>query len=152
MAEPQPGAAEGFYTPEERLYQLQGKLYRDLRVRIDTGIHTNRMSYADAVDLFSEIVDFLPASAAILRRHSLTRRKRAAVQLSARSFVTQSGRRRQSPIDWARMNLRASQRGKQPARRSLFSRSRFHVLFMKQGTIPSGYFREELLREIGETK
>ena len=60
MAEPQPGAPEGFYTPEERLYQLQGKLYRDLRVRVDTGIHTNRMSYAEAVDLFSEIVDFLP--------------------------------------------------------------------------------------------
>ena len=44
MAEPQPGAPNGFYTPEERLYQLQGKLYRDLRVRIDTGIHTGRMS------------------------------------------------------------------------------------------------------------
>ncbi|HET9786999.1 MAG TPA: DUF885 family protein, partial [Pyrinomonadaceae bacterium] len=27
MSEPQPGAPEGFYTPEERLYQLQGKLY-----------------------------------------------------------------------------------------------------------------------------
>src|SRR6185369_13466650 len=29
MAEPQPGAPQGAYTPEERLYQLQGKLYRD---------------------------------------------------------------------------------------------------------------------------
>src|SRR6185503_2904932 len=33
MAEPAPHAPQGFYTPEERLYQLQGKLYRDLRVR-----------------------------------------------------------------------------------------------------------------------
>src|SRR6185295_15787618 len=57
MGEPQPGAENGFYTPEERLYQLKGKLYRDLRVRIDTGIHTKRMTYAEAVDLFSEIVD-----------------------------------------------------------------------------------------------
>jgi uncharacterized protein (DUF885 family) len=32
MAESQPGAPQGAYTPEERLYQLQGKLYRDLRV------------------------------------------------------------------------------------------------------------------------
>src|SRR5262245_15096087 len=62
MAEPQPGAPDGFYTPEERLYQLQGKLYRDLRVRVDTGIHTGRMSYDEAVDLFSQVVDFLPGS------------------------------------------------------------------------------------------
>jgi uncharacterized protein (DUF885 family) len=62
MAEPQPGAPNGFYTPEERLYQLQGELYRDLRVRIDTGIHTGRMGYDDAVTLFSEVVDFLPGA------------------------------------------------------------------------------------------
>ncbi|MFN2482949.1 MAG: DUF885 domain-containing protein, partial [Pyrinomonadaceae bacterium] len=49
MAEPQPGFPDGFYTPEERLYQLRGKLYRDLRVRIDTGLHTGRLSYDDAV-------------------------------------------------------------------------------------------------------
>ena len=60
MAEPQPGAPEGFYTPEERLYQLQGKLYRDLRVRVDTGIHTGRMTFDEAAELFSEVVDFQP--------------------------------------------------------------------------------------------
>src|SRR5262249_61638985 len=60
VAEPQPNSPQGAYTPEERLYQLQGKLYRDLRVRVDTGIHTGRMSYDDAVDLFSQGVDFLP--------------------------------------------------------------------------------------------
>ena len=64
MAEPQPAAPDGFYTPEEHLYQLQGKLYRDLRVRIDTGIHTGRMKFDDAVTLFSEVVDFLPGSCA----------------------------------------------------------------------------------------
>src|SRR5215210_6745907 len=62
MAEPQAGAPEGFYTPEERLYQLQGKLYRDLRVRIDTGIHTGRMTFDEAVELFSEVVDFQAGS------------------------------------------------------------------------------------------
>src|SRR5207344_1727979 len=53
---------QGFYTPEEHLYQLRGKLYRDLRVRIDTGIHTGRMQFDDAVTLFSEIVAFQPGS------------------------------------------------------------------------------------------
>ncbi|HEV8253603.1 MAG TPA: DUF885 domain-containing protein, partial [Vicinamibacteria bacterium] len=62
MSEPAPGAPDGFYTPEERMYQLQGQLYRDLRVRIDTGIHTGRLGYDEAVDLFSEVVDFLPGS------------------------------------------------------------------------------------------
>jgi hypothetical protein len=28
----------------------------------------------------------------------------------------------------------------------------FHVLFMKQGTIPVGYFREELLKELQAKK
>ena len=34
MAEPQPGAPGGFYTPEERLYQLKWQVLRDARVRI----------------------------------------------------------------------------------------------------------------------
>ena len=63
MAEPQPGAPDGFYTPEERLYQLQGKLYRDLRVRVDTGIHTSRMTYAEAVISFHKCVTFCRARA-----------------------------------------------------------------------------------------
>jgi hypothetical protein len=29
-----------------------------------------------------------------------------------------------------------------------FNPQEFHLLFMRQGTIPSGYFREELLKEI----
>jgi uncharacterized protein (DUF885 family) len=33
-----------------------------------------------------------------------------------------------------------------------FSAKTFHLLFMKQGTIPAGYFRDELLREIREMK
>ena len=53
LAEPAPGAPGGFYSPEERLYQLRGKLYRDLRVRIDTGLHTGRLGFEDAVTLFS---------------------------------------------------------------------------------------------------
>ena len=62
MAEPQADAPNGFYTPEEHLYQLQGQLYRDLRVRIDTGLHTGRLTYDAATTLFSEVVDFLPGS------------------------------------------------------------------------------------------
>jgi hypothetical protein len=29
---------------------------------------------------------------------------------------------------------------------------KFHLLFMRQGTIPPGYFEEQLLSEMAETK
>src|SRR5690606_8908574 len=64
MAEPLAGAPNGFYTPEERLYQLHYKLYRDIRVHVDTGIHTGRMTYDQAVTHFSEVRDFLPGDCA----------------------------------------------------------------------------------------
>jgi uncharacterized protein (DUF885 family) len=50
----------GSTLPEERIYQLQGKLYRDLRVRIDTGIHTGRMTYDAATTLFQRSSISLP--------------------------------------------------------------------------------------------
>lgn len=148
MAEPQPGAPEGFYTPEERLYQLQGKLYRDLRVRIDTGIHTNRMIYADAVDLFSEIVDFLPgkcsdatAVQSDAKKASCSSAERAIFRYSkwpTQAITYRLGKDEIFALRKEANNLLGDR----------FSAKAFHVLFMKQGTIPSGYFREELLREI----
>ena len=146
MAEPQPGAPEGFYTPEERLYQLQGKLYRDLRVRIDTGIHTGRMSYDEAVDLFSEVVDFLPGRCSDPSRSDA---KRASCESSERAIFRYS----KWPTQAITYRLGKDQiySLREEASRLLgerFSPKTFHLLFMKQGSIPAGYFREELLREI----
>ena len=152
MAEPQPGAPDGFYTPEERIYQLQGKLYRDLRVRIDTGIHTNRLSYGDAVDMFSEIVDFLPgkcsdtsSTQSEAKKASCLSAERAIFRYSKWPTQAITYRLGKDEIFALRKDL-ANQLGDR------FSAKTFHVLFMKQGTIPSGYFREELLREIREAK
>jgi uncharacterized protein (DUF885 family) len=146
MAEPQPGAPEGFYTPEEHLYQLQGKLYRDLRVRVDTGIHTGRMSYGDAVDLFSEIVDFQPgkcsdASKSDSKRASCDSAERAIFRYS--KWPTQAITYRLGKDQIFALRAEAS---KQLG--AGFSPKAFHLLFMRQGTIPAGYFREELLKEI----
>ena len=148
MGEPQQGAPEGFYTPEERLYQLQGKLYRDLRVRIDTGIHTKRMSYADAVDLFSEIVDFLPGKCS-----DTTSVKSDAKKASCESAERAIFRYSKWPTQAITYRLGKDEifALRKEAATSLgdrFSPKTFHVLFMKQGTIPSGYFRDELLQEI----
>jgi len=152
MAEPQPGAPQGFYTPEERLYQLQGKLYRDLRVRVDTGIHTGRMSYDDAVDLFSQVVDFLPGSC---RDTAATSKddKRASCK-SAEGAIFRYSKWPTQAITY-RLGKDQIYALREEASKLLgdrFSAKAFHLLFIKQGTIPSGYFREELLRELGETK
>lgn len=152
MAEPQPGAPQGFYTPEERLYQLQGKLYRDLRVRVDTGIHTGRMSYDDAVDLFSQVVDFLPGSC---RDAASTAKddKRASCK-SAEGAIFRYSKWPTQAITY-RLGKDQIYALREEAAKLLgerFSPKTFHLLFIKQGTIPSGYFRDELLRELREMK
>lgn len=148
MAEPQPGSPEGFYTPEERLYQLQGQLYRDLRVRIDTGIHTNRISYAEAVDLFSETVDFLPGKCSdTTATHSEA--KKASCQSSERAIFRYSKWPTQAiTYRLGKDEIFALRKEASGLLGERFSPKTFHLLFMKQGTIPVGYFRDELLREI----
>ncbi len=148
MAEPQPGAPEGFYTPEERLYQLQGKLYRDLRVRVDTGIHTNRMTYAEAVDLFSETVDFLPGKCSDTKAVK-SDAKRASCDSAEKAIFRYSKWPTQAiTYRLGKDEILALRKEAAALVGDGFSPKTFHLIFMRQGTIPSGYFRDELLREI----
>lgn len=152
MAEPQPGFPNGFYTPEERLYQLKGKLYRDLRVRIDTGLHTGRLPYDDAVDLFSQVVDFLPGSC---RDSEAT--KSEAKRASCKGAEAAIFRYSKWPTQAITYRLGKDQiyAVRNEAQRLLdqrFSPKEFHLLYMQQGTIPVGYFRDELLRKIQEKR
>lgn len=152
MAEPQPGFPQGAYTPEERLYQLQGKLYRDLRVRVDTGIHTGRMGYDEAVDLFSQVVDFLPGSCGDASNKTNDSKRASCTSAEAAIF-----RYSKTPTQAITYRLGKDQiyALREEAARVLgdrFSAKAFHLLFIKQGTIPAGYFREELLSEIRESR
>ncbi len=148
MAEPQPGAPNGFYTPEERLYQLQGTLYRDLRVRIDIGIHTGQFSYDTAVTLFSEVVDFLPGAcdsagraSSDIKRASCDAAERAIFRYS--KWPTQAITYRLGKDAIYALREEASKRFG-----SLFSLKAFHLAFIRQGTVPPGYFRDALLTEL----
>jgi uncharacterized protein (DUF885 family) len=148
LAEPQPGAHNGFYTPEERLYQLRGKLYRDLRVRVDTGIHIGRLSFDEAVTLFSETIDFLPGSCSEPDRVTLAA-KRSSCE-SARGAISRYARWPTQAITYRIgkdqiLTLRARA---QAALGGSFSSQRFHVEFMKQGTIPASYFGDDLLQSL----
>ena len=145
LAEPQPGAPTGFYTPEEHLYQLRGQLYRDLRVRIDTGLHTGRMTIPQAIDLFSEVVDFLPGSCSDPKALKLAAKRAScsdatdAIQRYAR-WPTQAITYRLGKEQILALRKRA-----QEALGPKFSAKQFHLEFMRQGTIPPGYFGDELI-------
>jgi len=148
LAEAAPGAPHGFYTPEERLYQLRARLLRDLRVRIDTGIHTGRLHFEDAVTLYSEVVDFLPGSCqdeAVLKADL----KQASCN-AARQGVARCARWPTQAITYrlGREQIVALRRRAQLELGARFSERRFHLEFMRQGPIPAGYFRDELLRTL----
>jgi uncharacterized protein (DUF885 family) len=145
IAEPQPGAPNGFYSPEERLYQLRGLLYRNLRVRIDTGLHTGKLGFDDAATLFSATVDFLPGSCTDAKALRLPA-KRASCK-SAQAAVNRYSRWPTQAITYRIgkdqiLALRARARQDLGDR---FSEQRFHLEFMKQGTIAAGYFADELI-------
>jgi uncharacterized protein (DUF885 family) len=155
MAEPQPGFPNGFYSPEEHLYQLQGQLYRDLRVRIDTGIHTGRMAYDDAVTLFSEVVDFLPGSC--LDPRTADRGKRTAVSDAKRASCESAERAIFRYSKWptqaityrlGKDQIYALRKEAAAALGDRFSPKTFHLLFIREGTIPPGYFHDTLLGQL----
>lgn len=150
MAEPQPGAPNGFYTPEEHLYQLQGQLYRDLRVRIDTGIHTGRLTYDAAVSLFSEIVDFLPGSCGA---PALPDVKRASCDAAERAIFRYSKWPTQAiTYRLGKAQIYALREEAQKQLGANYSAKAFHLAFIRQGTIPSGYFKAALLAELAPAK
>jgi uncharacterized protein (DUF885 family) len=146
MSEPAPQAPQGFYTPEERVYELQGQLLRDVRVRIDTGLHTGRISFDDAVDLYSQVVDFLPGSC---RADALSPEKKASCETATRAIFRYSKWPTQAityQLGKQRiLALRARAIRKVPGPDG---RRRFHLLFMQQGTIPPGDFEETLLADM----
>lgn len=66
-------AEHGFYTPEERLIQLEWMLVRAARVLIDVGLHTGSMTLEEATALLVDEVDLEPVLAkSEVRRYALS--------------------------------------------------------------------------------
>ena len=148
LGEPRKDAPYGVYTPEEKLYQLRGKLLRDLRVRIDTGIHTGRLAFDDAVDLFSDTVDFLPGScrdAGVLKDPL----KKASCD-AAYGQVTRYSRWPTQAITYriGKEQILAMRQRAQAELGEAFSLRVFHLTLMTQGTIPVTYFGDALIRSM----
>jgi uncharacterized protein (DUF885 family) len=145
MAEPQPGAPGGFYTPEERIYQLKGQLLRDARVHIDTGLHTGRLSFDQAVAYLTANVDLLPDACASppgdpVREAACAAARRAIYRYS--KWPTQAITYHLGKAEI--LDLRETMRRIQGER---FSLRGFHERFLSAGTIPAGFFREWILSE-----
>jgi uncharacterized protein (DUF885 family) len=143
MAEPAPGKPNGFYTAAERLYELQGQLLRAVRVRVDVGIHTGRMSYNEALDYFTEHVSFYPKAQAAAARDPVAR----AITETAQRALYRYSKWPTQAITYnlgknAIIELREALKQKQGAS---FSQRAFHERLMRMGTIPAGFYREFFL-------
>lgn len=142
MAEPRPGAPAGFYSPEERLYQLQGQIYRDLRVYVDTGIHTGRLGYAEAVELFSKTVDFLPGRCT----GKVSDTKRASCRAAEGAIFRYSKWPTQAiTYHLGKARIYALRHRAEQALGDAYSLQAFHKAFISEGTIPPDYFSDALI-------
>ncbi len=120
-------------------------LLRAVRVRVDVGIHTGRMSYDEAVSYFTEHVSFYPRAC-----------ERAAQDLAARAICDSASRAIYRYSKWptqaitynlgknAIVELREAWRAKQG---TAYSAKDFHERLMRMGSIPVGFFRESFLAE-----
>src|SRR6266498_420660 len=143
MAEPVEGHPHGFYTAAEHLYELQGQLLRAARVRIDVGIHTGRLGFQQAVDYFTENVQFYPGACA---RSTVDPVAKALCETATRAVYRYS----KWPTQAITYNLGKSEivELRDAARQragAAFSPRAFHERLMRMGTIPVGYYREEFL-------
>ena len=145
MSEPVAGHKYGFYSPGEYLYELQGQLLRAVRIRVDVGIHTSRMTFDDAIDYFTEHVLFTPGA-----------RVRAATDSAAKAAFDSASRAIYRYSKWptqaitynlgknAIIELREACKAKSG---ESFSEKKFHERFMSQGQIPVAYVRDSFLEE-----
>jgi uncharacterized protein (DUF885 family) len=146
VGEPRAGFPDGFYTPEERLFQLQNQLLRDARVVVDTGIHCGYMSFDDAVGYFSRNVYFVKGALSTDPAVNTDAAERADVNQAQQAIFRYSKWPTQA-ITYhlgkaAILELKDEFKTLEGPR---FDERRFHEEFLLQGSIPPGMFREDLL-------
>jgi uncharacterized protein (DUF885 family) len=143
MSDQQAGRPYGFYDAGEYMYELQGQLLRAVRIVVDVGIHTRRMTFDQAIDYFTEHVEFFPGA-----------RQRAAADPAARAAADVAQRAIYRYSKWPTQaitynlgkntiaDLREAYRAKTG---TAYSAKHFHQKFMGMGTIPVAYFKAMFL-------
>ncbi|MEO8587381.1 MAG: DUF885 domain-containing protein [Acidobacteriota bacterium] len=146
VGEPRPDLPGGFYTPEERLFQLQNQLLRDARIVVDTGLHCGFMSYDDAVNYFARNVAFVKGPVSIDPASNPNAAERAAVSSARREIFRYSKWPTQAITYFlGKAEILALREECRKIEGPSFSEKRFHEDFLLEGQIPPGLFRARLL-------
>jgi uncharacterized protein (DUF885 family) len=143
MAEPVEGRPHGFYTAAEHLYELQGQLLRAARVRIDVGLHTGRLTFGDAVNYFTEHVQFYPDACARAGDDPVAK---ALCETASRAVYRYSKWPTQAiTYNLGKSEIVALRDAALRREASAFTARGFHERLMRMGTIPVGYYRDGFL-------
>jgi uncharacterized protein (DUF885 family) len=143
MAEPKPNHKYGFYSAGEYLYELQGQLLRAVRIRVDVGLHTGRMTFDQAIDYFTEHVSFYPLA-----------RLNAAGDPTARAITEGAQRAIYRYSKWptqaitynlGKNSIIELREACRTATGTGFSAKTFHERFMAMGPVPVAHFRDSFL-------
>lgn len=145
MSQPVPDHKYGFYSAGEYLYELQGQLLRAVRIRVDVGLHTGKMSYDAAIDYYTTHLLFMPGARALAIGDPAAK---AALDSASRAIYRYSKWPTQA-ITYnlgknAIIELREACKAKMGAS---FSAKKFHERFMSQGQIPVAFIRDGFLEE-----
>ncbi|HET7473308.1 MAG TPA: DUF885 domain-containing protein [Candidatus Limnocylindrales bacterium] len=141
MGEPADDRPHGFFTLDEQFYYLYWNLRRAMRVRVDVGLHTGRMTYDEAVDWWVANQDFVPDA-----------RARAAAEPAAKAVLDAAERNIYRYTKWptqaityniGRASIRELRAAFLGARPGTTPRD-FHEWYLGQGTVPASYLRELL--------
>jgi uncharacterized protein (DUF885 family) len=136
MGEAVEGSPYGFFSLEDQFYYVYWSLRRAMRVRVDVGLHTGRMSYQEAVDWWAAYQDFAPNA-----------RARAISDPTARAILDSADRNIYRYSKWPTQAItydlgRASIRGLREsflADRPAATPRDFHEWYLGLGTVPAGY-------------
>ncbi len=110
------------------------------------------MSYDDAVNLFSQVVDFLPGGCGDAASTAKDDKRASCKSAEAAIFRYSKWPTQAITYRLGKDQIYALREEASKMLGDRFSAKTFHLLFIKQGTIPAGYFRDELLGEFRETK
>jgi uncharacterized protein (DUF885 family) len=146
VGEPREGFPDGFYSPEERLFQLQNQLLRDARVVADTGLHCGFMSFDDAVAYLARNVRFVLGPVSTDPKANPSASERAAVDGMQKAAYRYSKWPTQAITYFlGKTEILALRDECRRIEGPGFSEKRFHEEFLLEGQIPPGLFRGRLL-------
>jgi uncharacterized protein (DUF885 family) len=141
MAEPIAGHPYGFYSAPEYFYELQGQMMRAVRVRVDVGIHTGRMTFDEARDYYVEHVEFYPGACGKTDADA-----RAACDSADRAIYRYSKWPTQAiAYNLGKHAIAALRDETKKIMGTDYSPRAFHERYMRMGPVPVAFFRDLLL-------